>query len=227
VQETDDLKFIERRRLQSHKLAYVEQLAAKAELLERPFPDKKNNRLLSDIDATNISKLLLKNGPNELPVGTGKYLHIIEITKALKLFKGNNPDDERYDKGVIRVTKLMNKARKGLLKTHRVLIANLPAAGYRIASQEEGVLEIKKSLLRSFGNALAAVIKANFGINPDVLSEEDRETFKGIHAFAERVVIQFSNEIEKQEVASNGYIKTKTRNRYREAKEEVHGMPPT
>ena len=223
--QDDDLTFIERRRKQSLSQSYVDALAKSAALEERIVAVGKSERSgFARIDTTNILKIILQFGKNKLPYGTGKFVHSIEIAKTLGLFK-EDAKNEHYDSGVLRVQRLMMHVNKKLL-LQKSMLANWPAAGYRIASQEEGVIEIKKALLRSFGNALGALGRSRHGIDLSQLNERDSERFPAIQRFTEHLFIEFKNELEDAEVAANGYVKRKTKQSYQDPMDEVFRSPP-
>jgi hypothetical protein len=216
-------KFKTRRVKQSVKLQDVEFLVTASHAEPRA-----GNR--SDVFRTDVSNLLgvfRVYGVNELPPGKGFFLHPIELAKAMGFFK-EDAEDPHSDSGVKRVYRLISHVNKKLI-LEKLTLANYAGAGYRIASTEEAVLEIRKSLIRAFGNALSATQKGIHAVDPLKLRKEDRNRFIEVQSFCERLIEEFGIELEEEvEVESDfgrNYTKRETSPEYRQAKEEAFDKP--
>lgn len=207
-----DLTFIARRRLQSYGLVRVDSFkrSASAKLKSRQFSllDPKTGKnlttgqiknLLCEVDTYNILQILMTIGVNKEPINHGFYLHPIEITKVLGLFQNDHLTNEHYDSGVVRIQRLMSSVGQ-LLLLQRLTLTNLPAAGYRIGSNEEACLEAKKSIVRSFGNIASALRRATHSVDMSKIEKEERERFEQVRKFCDRIFNLYKTELTEQDI---------------------------
>lgn len=198
----NDAKFYERRAFQSCKLPEVQNLVSTIKLKERTAEVARiTRREISDLDTENLISIFKAFGVSTSRYGVGMYLHPIELTKALNLFANDHKTDEHLDSGVRRVIRILSKVNSRLLK-ERLVLTNYPGAGYRIASNTEAIDEVHKSIYRSFGNIRAALTKAERAVDPEALTDTQKERFIEVKDFCDRMTEEFKAEIFDDEIDS-------------------------
>jgi hypothetical protein len=197
-------KYIYRRIYQTHSELAISNALHNAGLTirERFFDSTKEiseSKQFLPIDTENILTIFKAFGQNTLPPGQGKYLHQATIAKYLGLYKGDAEgfNHEKRDSGTIRVTNLLLKVNQ-LLNDEGLTLANLPGAGYRIASNEEAVIEVKKAMMRSFKSIGSALRKSAQVVDKTQISPLEKARFEDIQRFTLKIYNEFIEEIGEQ-----------------------------
>ncbi len=211
-----------RRTAQSHDLGYVIGLMHRANVTPTPRAfDENGKKLRRDKakDVSDILQILLEYGTPYQRNFSGKFIHQIELAKALLMFQ-DDAKNPHFDTGVRRIVRLMPEVNKKLMLQGKSL-ANLPGAGYRIASPSEAVFEVKKSILRSFGSIKAALEKSTMGVYLPALSPMERKELSDIAQFIKTTARRFEEEISADELDI-----TEPAEEYSIAKNQINDVEP-
>lgn len=185
-----------RRTAQSHDLKYIIELMHRANVTPTPRAFQENSkkpRRDKEKDVSDILRILLEYGTPYQGNFSGKFIHQIELAKALLMFQ-DDAENPHFDTGVRRIVRLMPVVNKKLMLQAKSL-ANLPGAGYRIASPSEAIFEVKKSILRSFGSIKAALGKSTMGVYLPALSPTERKELSDIARFIKTTARRFEEEV--------------------------------